>query len=104
MIRECLAHSQVIANVDVSSFRRPKNAEEEAAWLQETTLQTRNSTKWSVKIFEELLIARSNKVAANESPSFDYGKVDEVQDLTVDIAQTSPLSLNFWMTKFVGEI
>ena len=71
--------------------------------MQETTPQnTRNSTKWSVKIFEEWQIARSNKVAANESLSFDYGKVDEVQDLTVDIAQMSPLSLNFWMTKFLG--
>ena len=27
-----------------------------------------------------------------------------MQDLTVDIAQMSPLSLNFWMTKLVGEI
>ena len=95
----------MIANMDGSRFRRPKNAEEEAAWLQETTPQnTRNSTKWCVKIFEEWQSARSNKVAANESLGFDYGKVDEVQDLTVDIAQMSPLSLNFWMTKFVGEI
>ena len=30
--------------------------------------------------------------------------MEEAQDLTVDIAQMSPLSLNFWMTKFVGEI
>ena len=90
----------MIANMDGSRFRRPKNADEEAAWLRETTPQnTRNSTKWSLKIFEEWQGARSNKVAANE-----YGKVDEVQDLTVDIAQMSPLSLNFWMTKFVGEI
>ena len=65
--------------MDRSCFRRPKNAEEEAA-------------------------CRSYKVAANESLVFDYEKVDEVQDLTIDIAQMSPLSLNFWMTKFVGEI
>ena len=65
---------------------------------------TRNSTKWSVKILEEWQIARSNKVAANESLSLDYGKVGEVLDLTFDIAQMSPLSLNLWMTKFVGEI
>ena len=51
--------------MDRSHCRRPKNSEEEAAWLQETTPQnTRNSTKWSVKIFEEWQIARSNKVAA----------------------------------------
>ena len=68
--------------------------------MQETTPQnTRNSTKWSVKIFEEWQIARSNKVAANESLSFDYGKVGEVLDLTVDIAQMSPLSLNFCLLK-----
>ena len=31
-----------------------KNADEEAAWLRETTPQnTRNSTKWSLKIFED---------------------------------------------------
>ena len=67
---------------------------EEAAWLQETTPQnTRNSTKWSVKIFQEWQIARSNKVAANESLGFDYGKVDEAQDLTVDIAQMPPLAV-----------
>ena len=65
-------------------------------WLQETTPQnTRNSTKWSVKIFEEWQSARSNKVAANKSLGFNYVRVDEVQDLTVDIAQMSPLSLNF---------
>ena len=91
--------------MDGPRFRRPKNADEEAAWLRETTPQnTRNSTKWSLKIFEEWQGARSNKVAANESLGFDYGKVDEVRDLTVDIAQISPLSLNFWMTKFVAEI
>ena len=86
----------MIANMDGSRFRSPKNAEEEAAWLQETTPQnTRNSTKWSVKIFEEWQSARSNnKVTASESLGFDYGKVDEVQDLTVDITQVSPLSLN----------
>ena len=39
--------------MDGSRFRRPKNADEEAAWLRETTPQnTRNSTKWSLKIFE----------------------------------------------------
>ena len=77
--------------MDGPRFRRPKNADEEAAWLQETIPQnTRNSTKWSVKIFEEWQNARSNKVVANESLGFDYGKVDEVQDLTVDIAQMSP--------------
>ena len=63
-----------------------------------------NSTKWRVKTFEEWQSARSNEVAANETLGFDYGKVDEVQDLTVDITQMSPLSLNFQMTKFVGEI
>ena len=97
MIRECLTHSQVIANMDGSRFKA-ENAEEEAAWLQETTPQnTRNSTKWSVKIFEEWQSARWNKVAANESLGLDYGKVDEIHDLTVDIAQMSPLSLNFSM-------
>ena len=30
--------------------------------------------------------------------------MDEVQDLTVDIAQMFPLSLNFWMTKFVEKL
>ena len=97
----------MIANTldDASRFRRSKNAEEKAAWLQETTPQnTRNSTKWSVKIFEEWQSARSNKVATSKSLGFDYVRVDEVQDLTVDIAQMSPLSLNFWITKFVGEI
>ena len=40
--------------LDGSRFRRPKTADEEAAWLRETTPQnTRNSTKWSLKIFEE---------------------------------------------------
>ena len=31
--------------------------------------------------------------------------MEKVQDLiTIDIAQMSPLSLNFWMTTFVGDI
>ena len=34
---------------------------------------------------------------------FQYAKIGEVKDLTVDISEISPLSLNFWMTKFVGE-
>ena len=55
-------------------FRRPKNAEEEAAWLQETNPQnTTNRTKWSVKIYEEWQSARSSNVAANESLGCDYG-------------------------------
>ena len=29
--------------------------------------------------------------------------MDEVQDFIVDIAQMSPVSLNFWMMKFVRE-
>ena len=55
LITEFLTHSQVIANMEGSRFRRPKNADKEAAWLQETTPQnTRNSTKWSLKIFGKL--------------------------------------------------
>ena len=42
-------------------------------------------------MFKEWQSARSKKVAANESLGFDYVKVDEVQDLTIDIAQMSPL-------------
>ena len=50
LITEFYTHSQVTANMDGSHFRRPKNADEEAAWLRETTPQnTRNSTKWSLK-------------------------------------------------------
>lgn len=71
--------SLVIANMEGSCFswrlvfegRKKKNADEEAAWLQETIPQnTRNSTKWSVKIFKEWQSSRSNKVAANESLGF----------------------------------
>ena len=40
-----------------------------------------NTTKWSVKIFKEWQSACSYKVVANESPGFDYEKVEEVQDL-----------------------
>ena len=54
LITEFLTHSQGIANMEGSRFGRSKNADEEAAWLRETTPQnTRNSTKWSLKIFEE---------------------------------------------------
>ena len=89
VIRECQTHSLVIANIE-DLCRKMQN--------------TRNSTKWSVKKLKEWQSARSNKVAANETLGFHYGKVYEVQDLTVDIAQMSPLSLNVSMTKFVGEI
>ena len=85
-------------------FRSSKNVDRrEAAWLLVTTQITRNRTKWSVKIFE-WQSARSNLIAISESLGFDFAKVDEVQDLTVDIAEMSPLSLNFWITKFAGEI
>ena len=90
----CQTHSLVIANMEGSRF-----------WLEETTPQnTRKSTKWNLRILKEWQSALSNKVAANESPGLDKRKVDEVQDLTVDMAQMSPLSLEFWMTKVVGEI
>ena len=37
-----------------SRFRTAQTAEEEAAWLRETASKnTRNSTKWSLKIFQE---------------------------------------------------
>ena len=96
MISECQTRSLVIANMEGSRFRRPNYADEEAAWLEETTPQnTRHSTKWRVKIFKKWDSAPSNKVAANESLGFDYEEVDEVVEyLTVDL----------WMTKFVGEI
>ena len=62
-----------------SRIRTPKTAEEKAAWLRETTPKnTRNSTKWSLKIFQEWQTSRSNKVAANESMGFQYAKVGEV--------------------------
>ena len=71
MIKDCQTHSKVIANIEGSRFRRPKNADEEAGWLVGTSPQnTRNSTKWSVKIFKEWQSARSNKVVTNES--LDY--------------------------------
>jgi len=39
LITEFETHSQVIANIDGSRFRRPKNADEEAAWLREKEVQ-----------------------------------------------------------------
>jgi hypothetical protein len=87
------------------NFREPKSAVEENLWLKETTPRnTRNSTKWSLKIFEEWQLARSNKVARSESFGFRCENIEEIQNLTVRITEMHPASLNFWMTKFVGEV
>ena len=87
------------------NFRKPKSYEEEHSWLKETTPRnTRNSTKWSVKMFEEWQRVRAKKVARNESVSFPCGNLEEIQDLTVQITEMSAASLNFWLTKFVGEV
>ena len=85
------------------NFRKPKSAVEEHLWLKETTPRnTRNSTKWSVKIFEDWQLARSNKVARSESFGFQCKNIEEIQNLTVRITEMHPASLNFWMTKFVS--
>jgi len=87
------------------SFRKPKNYLEEQSWLKETIPQnTRNTTKWSVKIFEEWQRFRSNKVVRNESISFPCSNIEDIENLTVNLTDMSPNTLNFWMTKFVGEV
>ena len=55
-------------------------------------------------MFEEWQRVRAKKVARNESVSFPCGNLEEIQDLTVQITEMSAASLNFWLTKFVGEV
>ena len=62
----------------------------EESWLKETVPRnTRNSTKWSVKIFEEWQNTCKNKVAKNESVGFPCN-LEEIQDVTVPFTELSP--------------
>ena len=61
----------------MSRFRKPKTADEEINWLQDTTPKnTRNSTKWSAKIFEEWQKTRANRFAENESIGFPCSEIE----------------------------
>ncbi|KXJ11184.1 hypothetical protein AC249_AIPGENE11740 [Exaiptasia diaphana] len=88
----------------MANFRNPKAKDEEEAWLRETIpSNTRNTTKWSVKIFNQWQHSRANKCAKNEGFGFKCN-IDDVQDLNVDLTEMTPSTLNFWLTKFIGEV
>ena len=89
-----------------SRFRNPKSKDEKAMWFEQCIRKnTRNKTKLSKTKFEEWQRKRQDKIAKNESFGFECKNVEEVQDLTVNISENmSALSLNIWLTKFVGEV
>ena len=60
------------------NFRKPKIALQESQWLRECTPRnTQNSTKWSVKTFEDWQMSRENKIAKKESIGFPCESIEK---------------------------
>ena len=86
------------------AFRPPKSKDEEKKALDESIPKaTRSSTKWSFKVFLEWQQSRVNKDPSKEHRSFEVDMA-KVQSLDTDIANMDAETLNFWLTKFVGEV
>ena len=85
-------------------FREPKNAKEEKDYLAGCVPRaTRYATKWAYKIFGAWQSSRRNKDANLVESGFKV-EVDSIQNLETSIVEMSAESLDFWLTKFAGEV
>ena len=68
------------------------------------SLSTRYKNKWSVNLFEGWIRDRENKCAAVEETRLGIS-LDDIEDLDIERwEKMTPLSLNFWIGKFVEEV
>jgi hypothetical protein len=85
-------------------FRKPKGVEDEKVLLESTIPKsTRDSTKWTSKIFHEWQMGRRNQDAKLEHCSFAFD-CNKVQNLDTSITQMNGETLNFWLGKFIQEV
>ena len=85
-------------------FRKSRSCEEEEEMLENAVpLSTRYKNKWSVNLFEDWIRDRDNKRAAVEETSLGTRiSLDDIEDLDIERwEKMMPLSLNFWIGKFV---
>lgn len=89
----------------MSRFRAAKSEEEERESLEGAIpCNTRYSTRWARKIFEEWQTSRGNSSAVNEPTSLTVENKSDIQDLNTRLEDLRAESLNFWLIKFVQEV
>ena len=86
-------------------FWKSRSYKEEEEMLENAVpLSTRYKNKWSVNLFEDWIRDRDNKRAAAEEISLGIS-LDDIEDLDIERwEKMTPLSLNFWIGKFVEEV
>ena len=86
-------------------FRAPKSEDEERLLLSKVVPKnTTYNTKWCLKVFTEWQQRRQNKIAKLETCAWDGFEMTNVEDLTVPLEEMSAKTLNFWLSKFIGEV
>ena len=86
-------------------FREPKSKNEERILLSKVVPKnTTYNTKWCVKVFTEWQQTRTNKRAQLETCGWDGFDMTNVEDLIVPFEEMSAKTLNFWLSKFIGEV
>ena len=89
----------------MSRFRAVKSEEEERQSLEGVIpCNTRYSTRWARKIFEEWQTNRGNSSAVNEPTSLTFENKSDIQELNTRLEDLRAESLNFWLIKFVQEV
>ena len=87
-------------------FRFPKTSFQESVLVNDAVpASTKYKSKWAVSIFAEWQRLREVKVPVLDCGSlfkdYDFHKVTA---LSTDIAGMDPLSLNYWLSKFMMEV
>jgi hypothetical protein len=87
-------------------FRDPKNEEEDAALLSESTPKsTQYKTKWAAKILKSWQMSREMKYPMLEvGNAFKDYQLSSVQAVDEEIKQMSAISLNYWLAKFIQQV
>lgn len=88
----------------MSRFRSARSAEEEQTLLERATPpSTRYATKWALNIFDSWRASRKVKeVKIDDGDETD--DICPIQTLTTSLAEMNEASLEFWLSKFVGEV
>ena len=85
-------------------YRPAKSAEEERRLLEDCIPKsTRDSAKWTYKIFNEWQVGRVNKDASLESCSFTLDMAKR-QRFDTNIVNMFAESLNLWLVKFIQDV
>jgi len=86
-------------------FRKPLTEDEERLLVESTIPKnTRNSTKWSVKLFEDWQRSREDITPRNFVSSSIVLDMSKIHDLSTPLHCMNAETLNLWLCRFVEEV